>query len=301
MYQLSRPSNGRLDYCPTARGHRVARRLYPLAAALLILVLAGCQPPGPVDQLRKDFVALRYIKAALRATVEPVDAGKATYYATRALTLASDDATVLDRAGHVYLQVGNYKRASATLQKASLQTGHPYLYELGTCLLHTGQQELGCAYLGHYLRIVKFDCEAGRIGKLGYAAQLNNVGYAYAEAGVNLDEARKLTEQAVGYAPLNAAFTDSLGWVYYKLGDLQNATFYLERAVRQSLRQPNAELHYHLGRAYTRLSRKSDAAQELAQALRIRPLYQEAARELHKLKWELAPPWYARPQKLDVA
>ncbi len=265
-----------------------------VAVIVAVVVLSGCQWSGPVDQMRKDFVALRYIKAASQAISEPVDTEAAIHDATRAVKLAPDNAIVLDRAGQVYVYTGQYQQALATLEKAHRNTGRPYLYEIGTCLLHTGQQEKGIEYLTRYLRNVRLEYNAHAINRQGYALYLNNVGYAYAEVDLRLPYALELTRQAVSYDPLNPAFTDSLGWVYYKLNDLKNASFYLERAVRQSLHQPNAELNYHLGMAYIGLGQRAEAARELKRALQIRPRYPAAQRELRRLHWELAPPWYAQ-------
>ena len=244
--------------------------------------------------MRKDFVALRYINAASQAISEPVDAEAAVHDATRAVKLAPDNAIVLDGAGHIYLYTGQYQQALATLTEARRHTGKQYLYEMGNCLLHTGQQEKGIAYLTRHLANVKFDYHAGNISGRGYALQLNNVGYTYAEADLQLPHALELTRGAVGFDPLNTAFTDSLGWVYYKLNNLKDARFYLERAVRQSLHQPNAELNYHLAMVYIRLGHRSDALRELKRALQIRPGYPAAEGEFRRLHWELVPPWYAQ-------
>ncbi len=264
-----------------------------VAAGVVVVMLSGCQWAGPFDQMRKDFVALRYIKTAFQAASEPVDVEAAVHAATRAVKLAPDNATVLDRAGQIYLYTEQYQQALATLQKARRYTGEQYLYEIGSCLLHTGQQGKGIAYLTRHLANVKFDYYAGNISGSEYALQLNNVGYTYAEAGLQLHKALKLTRQAVSFDPLNPAFVDSLGWVYYKLNDFKNASFYLERAVRQSLHQPNAELNYHLAMVYMRLGRRTDALRELKRALHIRPGYPAAERELRRLHWELVPPMYA--------
>ena len=293
MYQPSRPANQTPYDDPPRQHHRLAPKLLVLSGALLAAALASCQPLEQADQMRTDFIALRYTRSALHAITEPVDAAQAVRYAARAVELAPHNEIVLDRAGKAYLQVGAYQRALAVVEKARLTTGRDYYYELGTCYLHTGQQELGAEYLTKHLQGLRFGFADKAVGEAVYAGELNNVGYAYAEADLNLSEALKLTKQAVRYAPLNPAFTDSLGWVYYKLGDFSNATFYLERAVRQSRQQPNAELHYHLGVVYARSARREAAVRELREALRIRPKYSQAIRELRQLSWELAPPWHA--------
>ncbi len=288
---LSNPSFGG-DQPGLCRG--LARGILVVWGTVLVVTLSGCQPLAQLDELRTDFIALRYIQQATEAASEPVRAGRAVRCANRAVELASDNPAVLERAGRIYVYVGAYKPAISALKKAHLLTDRPYYYELGTAYLHTGQPELGHKLLSAHLQITKFGYTARRIPALAYAGELNNVGYAYAEAGVKLDLALKLTTQAAGLAPLNAAFVDSLGWAYYKLGDLKNATFFLERAVRQSLHQLNAELHYHLGAAYARLGRRDEATRELSQALQIRPHYPEVVHELRSLHWELAPPWHAR-------
>ncbi len=261
--------------------------------------MGGCSGTGSIDQIRSDFVALRYAKTAMEALREPVDVRRAVHNANRAIKLAPNNDTVLDRAGHIYLQAHEYEQALVTLQKARQRTGRGYFYELGTCLVNTGQQEKGTAYLAPHLQIRKWRYEVDTSSRSAYATQLNNVGYVYAEADLRLNEALKLTRSAVALSPLNPAFIDSLGWIYYKLGDLTNARFYLERAVRQSLWQPNAELNYHLAMAYIGLGRRAEAARELKRALQIRPGYPAAQRELRSLHWELAPPWYA--QTVDQA
>ena len=266
----------------------------PTAVILLVVALSGCQWAGPLDQMRKDFVALRYIKTASEAAQEPVDAETAIHTSTRAVKLAPENATVLERAGQIYVYTGQYQQALATLEKARRHTGKQYLYEMGSCLLHIDQKEKGITYLTRHLANVRFDYRADSINGQTYALHLNNVGYTYAEADLQLPQALELTRQAVRFEPLNPAFTDSLGWVCYKLNDLKNARFYLEQAVRQSLHEPNAELNYHLAMVYTRLGRRAEAARELKRALQIRPSYPAAKRELRKLHWELAPPWYAQ-------
>ena len=301
MYRPSRLNNRSSDDRRPGRSRWLRPSLVILPLTTLVISLVGCQALKTIDQLRTDFVALRYVKNAQQAATEPIDRQKATHYADRAVALASDNATVLDRSGRVYLYVGAFEQAIAVLQKASLMTGQGYYYELGTCYLNSGQEDRGREYLAKHLQGVQFDHMTRRLSELVYAGKLNNIGYVYAEANVELDLALDLTKQAVTRDPLNAAFVDSLGWVYYRRGDLNNAAFYLERAVRQSLQQPNAELHYHLGVVYARAGRSDDAGSQLRQALRIRPNYPEAARELRRLHWELAPPWHARVSDLRLS
>lgn len=86
----------------------------------------------------------------------------------------------------------------------------------------------------------------------------NDLGYSLADRGEQLGRALRMITLAVAAEPLNPAYLDSLGWVYYKLGQIEPATKYLERATR--LRAGQDPIVYdHLGDAEYRAGRR-DAA-----------------------------------------
>jgi tetratricopeptide (TPR) repeat protein len=88
----------------------------------------------------------------------------------------------------------------------------------------------------------------------------NDLGYTWIDRGENLDKAFAMVRRAVTAEPLNPAYLDSLGWGYYKRGDIENAVKYLSRAVR--LRDgDDPVLHDHLGDALL-LAGQPDAAAE---------------------------------------
>jgi tetratricopeptide (TPR) repeat protein len=85
----------------------------------------------------------------------------------------------------------------------------------------------------------------------------NFLGYSYAEAGVNLDEAEKLIQEALRTKPDSGHIIDSLGWVYYKKGQYAKAVAELERAHR--LMPQDGTVAEHLGDAYFKMKRYRDA------------------------------------------
>lgn len=92
-----------------------------------------------------------------------------------------------------------------------------------------------------------------------YVPANNDLGYMWAERGTNLAQARVMTAKAVAAEPENAAYLDSLGWVYYKLGEFKQAA----EALGKATALPGGDdpvLHDHLGDAQWRLG-KRDAAQ----------------------------------------
>jgi len=85
---------------------------------------------------------------------------------------------------------------------------------------------------------------------------MNNLGYQYAELGIELTKAEELIRQAVTVRP-ETAFIDSLGWVLYKQGRLGQAAAAFEEILRQQ-RDDDAKplpaiIFDHAGDAFWRL------------------------------------------------
>jgi len=78
-----------------------------------------------------------------------------------------------------------------------------------------------------------------------HAAALNYLGYTWADGDRNLDEALDLLQRAVAQDPENGSYQDSLGWVYYRLGRLQEAREHLLNAVNYEADDPT--IRDHLG------------------------------------------------------
>ncbi len=96
----------------------------------------------------------------------------------------------------------------------------------------------------------------------------NDLGYTLADEGIRLDEAERMIRLAVGEEPVNAAYLDSLGWVFYKRGRFEDAEVYLRRAVTLSLREEPV-LHDHLADALYRLGRVDEARTQWQTALKL--------------------------------
>ncbi len=83
-----------------------------------------------------------------------------------------------------------------------------------------------------------------------YAPILNSLAYVYALRGENLIQAKKMAERALEQEPDNGAYLDSLGWIYFKKGNLDKAKEYLEKAIA-NIKDP--EIYEHLGDLYIKL------------------------------------------------
>ena len=97
------------------------------------------------------------------------------------------------------------------------------------------------------------------------AMALNYLGYMLAERGVRLEEAKGYIQTALEQEPHNGAYLDSLGWVYYKLDQLDLAEQYLLKAIQRISR--DATIHDHLGDVYYRAGRIREALIQWQKAL----------------------------------
>lgn len=79
----------------------------------------------------------------------------------------------------------------------------------------------------------------------GHAPTLNYLGYMLAERGERLDEAIALVSRALEHDPYNGAYLDSLGWAYFKRGDLDRAFDLVGRAA--AMLPTNSVVQDHLG------------------------------------------------------
>ena len=73
---------------------------------------------------------------------------------------------------------------------------------------------------------------------------LNALGYTWADHNVRLPEALVLLQQALKLSPNDAFVLDSMGWLQYRLGRLDMAVDYLQRAYQQ---RADPEIAAHLG------------------------------------------------------
>lgn len=92
------------------------------------------------------------------------------------------------------------------------------------------------------------------------AGALNYLGYMFADRGVKLEEARQLIQRAVDLEPDNGAYLDSLGWVHFRLNNLDDAERYLRRAIEQTSGDPT--VHDHLGDVLLARGKIRDAIQQ---------------------------------------
>jgi tetratricopeptide (TPR) repeat protein len=88
-------------------------------------------------------------------------------------------------------------------------------------------------------------------------AALNYVGYTWAENNLNLDKALEYIKKAVELMPEDGYVRDSLGWVYFKMGNLKQAIIELEKA--SEMVEDDPVIKEHLGDVYLQNNQPEEA------------------------------------------
>ena len=115
------------------------------------------------------------------------------------------------------------------------------------------------------------------------AYALNYLGYMYADKGVRLTEAVALLEQAIALVPDNSAFLDSIGWAYFRLGELAQAEDYLQQALEHMDEGDPEELAVifdHAGDIASALGKTDEARAHWQKVLELAPDKEEVRRKL---------------------
>ena len=92
--------------------------------------------------------------------------------------------------------------------------------------------------------------------KPDYAAAYNALGYSLADRNLRLPEAKQLIQKALEFAPADPFIRDSLGWVEFRLGNLQEAARILGEAYKT---RPDPEIAAHLGEVLWTLQQRDQA------------------------------------------
>lgn len=104
--------------------------------------------------------------------------------------------------------------------------------------------------------------------KPDFAQAYNALGYSFAERNIKLEEANKLIAKALELSPNDHYIMDSMGWVQYRLGNLDKAFECLNKAYNL---QNDAEIAAHLGEVLWKQGKEDEASKIWADTLKVSP------------------------------
>jgi len=114
-----------------------------------------------------------------------------------------------------------------------------------------------------------------------FAPALNYLGYFYAELGSNLEEAHELIRRALEREPNNGHYQDSMGWVLFKMGRVEEALDYIKSSLENLGEHP--EVFEHLGDIYLSKGERELARQAWSKSLEINGDNRNLREKLKKL------------------
>lgn len=237
----------------------VKRQNKPAEALALLEPLVTKFPNDP-------FVNARYIEWLVRA-------GKADEARQHAAVQAKLGARNAITVAEAYMQADQQQAAVELLQSAvATRPGDiDVQFQLGSIYERTGDRK---AAEKAFLAVLEKNPD--------HAPTLNYLGYMWAEGGVNLEKAHEMLTRAVGQEPNNGAYVDSLGWVYFRLGNLDLAEKYLTDAVKLVPRDPT--VHEHLGDVLAARGERDRALQSYRKALDLDP----DSKDVEKIRSKIA-------------
>jgi Flp pilus assembly protein TadD len=169
-------------------------------------------------------------------------------------------ADLLFRIAETQRQKGDLNSALENFRRCSQEspTNTDCLRMLGLLMEATGKRDLAKPVYEQILKVHPDDPVA-----------LNNLAFAKAEEGVDLDQALTMSQRAVQVAPNSPELKDTLGWIYIKKNIPDDAIRIFRELV---VAEPeNAIFHYHYGMALNQKGDRAGAKRELEQALQFKP------------------------------
>ncbi len=212
------------------------------------------------------FLNARYVEALTRA-------GRTEQAREHATTQAKRGSRNAIAIAEAYVQAGESAAAVALIRSsiAARPEDLDLQFQLGS-LLERGNDRKASEQV--FLDILKKNPD--------HAPSLNYLGYMWAESGTNLERAQDMLTRAVGQEPNNGAYVDSLGWVYFRLGNLELAEKYLTDAAR--LLPRDATVHEHLGDVLAKRGDMQRALQSYRTAVELDP----ESKDIEKIRSKIA-------------
>lgn len=187
-------------------------------------------------------------RAALLARQGQMPRARALLRALPAST-EEEERTKLVAEAQVLREAGQYQQALSVQAQAVEQfpDSSDLLYEQAMLADKAGQPELMEQLLRKLIA-----------REPDYHHAYNALGYALADRGIRLKEARQLIQKALTFAPDDPFIQDSLGWVEFRLGNRAEALRLLESAFQK---RSDVEIAAHLGEVLWSMGQQDRARQ----------------------------------------
>ncbi len=160
----------------------------------------------------------------------------------------------------VYQQDEQWDKAMAALEQGLNYNpdNEDLLYQKGVIYELSGDREQSLDYME---KLLEKDSNNAKV--------LNFIGYTWVDEGINMEDAENYIRRALEQEPESGFIIDSMGWLYFKRGDYQEALNWLNRAEEKMPEDP--EITNHLGDTYRELKDYQKALEYYRKALQFNP------------------------------
>ncbi len=208
------------------------------------------------EELRKDMAEIPLLRALTYLNLDSLAAAEAVL--DEASKRFQQDAAIHYYLGFVNSRQGRTRRAAQYYQK-SLE-------------LDPSNHQTALALAGALDELRQYDRAETLYQKLlqnnpDSPIVLNNYAYHLAVQAVELEKALSMAQKAVAAVPKSASYLDTLGWIYYQMGDYEKAREYIEASLREE--PNNAEVNEHLGDVLEKLGQRNAALELWRKALQL--------------------------------
>lgn len=101
------------------------------------------------------------------------------------------------------------------------------------------------------------------------ALLLNNYSYSLCERGIRLADALEMAKKALKAEPDNGAYLDTIGWIYFQMGQYEQARDFIGKALK--VRENSEEVMEHMGDVYYKLKQAYEARKYWQKAFDLNP------------------------------
>lgn len=174
-----------------------------------------------------------------------------------------DDAFVLFFMGNAHLLQNDYEAAVEVLERASSAPANRDFRSSVYGTLGDARSSLDRweAAKEAYERSLRMNPENDVV--------LNNFAYYLSQRGEELERAREMAGRALEVEPANAAYLDTYGWIFYKLGEYDKAEEYIKASIETG--NASATVYEHLGDVYDARGEQEEARRWWQEALEKDP------------------------------
>ncbi len=192
--------------------------------------------------------------------IDKNDYATACHTLQKAVEIVPEDADLWNLLGTCQNREGETEEAILSLQEA-LRLDSTTYSSLGVLALIYDQMDSVEKVIELYERAIELSDSA--------AVFLNNYAYTLAERGMDLQHAKAMAERACAAEPENASYLDTMGWIYFRLGNHKSAIRWLRKALKFD--PDSSPVLEHLGDVYMDRGSKSKARKYYRKALKFDP------------------------------